>query len=109
MAFEKYTELFDSSDGGPVYVAEFDGSYGVAGVLWLDGGSNGLHYFAFEMEIDDDTEIDGILVCDKYSAADAFSYATDPYVSHEVGWFANMDEALAAIDAHIEHRNSRLA
>ena len=105
--FERFDENFDEYDGGALYVTDYDGDevYGAAGVLWLDGGYDNLHYFAFVSDFEAGEDMDGIVVSDKYAAADALSHATDPYVSDEIGWFASMAEAVQAVEDHVAMRS----
>lgn len=103
--WERFDENFDSSDGGALYVREqeYDECYDVAGVLWLDGGSDDLHYFAFTAQFQNGDEVPDYDIIDSmYTAADAFSGATDAYVNEEIGWFQTMDEAVQAVGDAVE-------
>ena len=102
MFYEKFDEGFDEYNGGALYVGESDdGVYRVAGVLWLDGGQDELHYFAFVAEYEEGDEVDGLLVTDIYSSADAFNGAVDSDIYEEIGWFDTMDEAVAAVEDYV--------
>ena len=98
--FERFDETFDTSDGGALYTSEpADGIYDVLGALWLDGGADGLHYFAFRGRYERGADYDGLVVGDRYAAADAFSRSTDVDVAEELGWFSTIDEAVAAVES----------
>lgn len=100
--WERFDENFDAENGGCLYLANINNGnldYNAAGIQWLDGGSAGLHYFAFVTGyIAGETTYDGIEVTDLYSCADAFNDATDSDIVQEIGWFATMDEAVAAVE-----------
>lgn len=98
--WQRFDECFDDSDGGALYVrAPHDGDVESAGVLWMDGGQDELHYFAFVAAYPVGADIgDFGEIKDCYDAGEAFSEATDPFVSEEIGWFATMDEAVTAVE-----------
>ena len=91
--WEKLTEYFDTSNGGPLYWKPHDGGYLVAGTLWMDGAYDGNAYFAFVAKFFNGYECDGVTVRDPWSACEMFQNATDPHVFEEIGWFPTCDAA----------------
>lgn len=104
--WEPYDELFDASNGGALYVrgdAHLDGtySYSAAGVLWMDAVGDEKPYYAFVARFNGGDEIDGEIICSKYSAADCFDQATNMNVYEEIGGFDTIDDAVAAVHEYI--------
>lgn len=102
--WERFDESFDSSDGGPLYISDNgDDTYDVAGVLWLDtvSGDGHLPYSALIARFDKGDDLYGLVVSDKFSAADAFNEITDGYVVHDLGEYETMDEAIGMIETTV--------
>ena len=99
-----FDENFDSSSGGPLYVCTVaEGTYQVAGAMWLDGGQDEAHYFAFVAEFDDGFERDDVVVSDMWTAADAFCMSYDEDVVDKIGddgWFFELEEAVEAVNRY---------
>ncbi|MEY8249862.1 hypothetical protein AAK684_04330 [Leptogranulimonas caecicola] len=99
-AWVEFDENFDSRDGGALYIRDNnDGTYSAAGALWLDGGDmQERHYTAIVCDFDDNQLTYGdVLVTDEYFAGDAFGCAIDSDISHDIGMFSTMGEAVQAV------------
>ena len=99
----KFDECFDEYDGGALYVREGDDDdcY-AAGALWMDGGEDGKHYFAFIARFYYGEERDGVKVSEPYDAADMFSQSVDGDVVREICWADTMDEAVYEVGEFVK-------
>lgn len=98
----RFDEFFDSSDGGCLYIRispDDSDTVQATGAEWLDGGQDGLHYWAGVFEFTLGVERYGdIDVNEPYQAAEAFSDGLDSEIAEEIGWFSMMDEAVKAVE-----------
>lgn len=96
----RYDDNFDGGgDGGCLYARDNEnGTYNVAGVMWMDAVGDEKPYFAFEAEVAEGDRFDDLTVMDIYSAGDCFTYLTDPYVVNEIGSFDTLEEGTIAVD-----------
>ena len=101
--WEEFTENFDRSDGGALYVRNNqDGTCSAVGVLWLDGGVDGNHYWAGACRYKSgEVSYSDVLVEDQYCAAEAFGGCVDGEVDHEIGVYETMGEAMRAVDRYV--------
>lgn len=103
----RFDESFDSSAGGCLYLRYApdapDDEVLAAGASWLDGGSDGQHYYAFVarfvigMQRYGDIDVNDIL-----DAGDAFHESLDSEIDTEIGWFSTLDEAVQAVEGAVE-------
>lgn len=102
----RFDECFDASGGGCLYLRYApDASDDIlaAGALWLDGGQDGLRYYAcvarftIGEERYGDTDVNEI-----FDAAEAFDECLDSEIEESIGWFSTLEEAAQAVDDAIE-------
>lgn len=98
ITWEKFDEGFDDLNGGALYVGDDGESFYAAGVTWMDGGDD--EYFACIASWEHGMEPYGGFdpIDDIYQAADAYDTIVDSNVAHDIGWFSNMDDAVAAVE-----------
>lgn len=107
--WERFDEVFDSSDGGCLYLAHAENERSAnvvlaAGASWLDGGQDGLHYWAGVAQFYLGEERYGDTdVMEFYDAAEAFNECIDSEIGLDLGWFETLDEAVQAVEDYVEN------